>query len=94
MNPKPFFDTLATFLAGASWAFALVGACVGFYLFFPYGLLSAFVVSFLAALPGLLCVIFFEIALLQRQKLEEMKRHTQLLESINTKLDVRFLSHH
>ncbi|MBE0495217.1 MAG: hypothetical protein IBX45_02275 [Campylobacterales bacterium] len=94
MASKPLFDTLATLLAGASWAFALVGASVGFYLFFPYGLLGALLVSFVAALPGLLCVIFFEIALLQKQKLEEMKRHTELLESIDAKLDVRFLSHH
>jgi hypothetical protein len=92
--PKNTFDSLATILAGASWAFALVGAGVGFYLFIPFGFFTALLVGFVSALPGLLCVVFFELALIQRQKLEQIKRQTELLESIEAKLDVRSLSHH
>jgi hypothetical protein len=91
---RTFFDSLLVVLTGASWAFAFIGAGIGVYLFHPFGFLSALMVAFVCALPGMLCVVFFELAQIQQQKLREIQRQTKLLESIESQLYVHSVPHH
>ena len=93
MKPS-HFESLTSLLVGASWALAIVGAGVGIYLFHSFGLFSVVVLAFLAALPGLLCVVIIEIARLQIKKSVHIARQTELLESIEALLRDRFVSHH
>ena len=87
------FESLTSLLVGASWALAFVGAGIGVYLFHPFGLFSVILIAFIAALPGLLCVVIMEIARLQIKKSAHIARQTELLESIEALLHDRFVSH-
>ncbi|NLC28319.1 MAG: hypothetical protein GX780_06050 [Campylobacteraceae bacterium] len=88
-----FFDSLLSLLVGASWALAIAGIGVGIYLFHPFGFVSTFFIAFVAALPGLLCVVISEIARLQVEKTALLKKQTKLLESIEGLLRDSFISH-
>lgn len=65
---------------------SLIGASFFYYLFSDISLFISFVSLFLGAMPGLILVVFFEMALLQLKKLDEMKHQSQILENINKKL--------
>lgn len=93
MKPS-HFESLTSLLVGAAWALAIVGAGVGIYIFHPFGIFSVILVAFIAALPGLLCVVIMEIAKLQIKKTAHIERQTKLLESIEALLNDRFVSHH
>lgn len=92
MKPSQF-ESLTSLLVGAAWALAIIGAGIGIYLFHPFGILSVILIAFIAALPGLLCVVIMEIAKLQIKKHAQIERQTKLLESIESLLNDRFISH-
>ncbi len=73
---------LLNFLLGAAWAFAIAGAGIAFYLYLEIGLLFAFFASLVAALPGLLFVLFIEYFFMKQEHLEELKEQTALLEDL------------
>ena len=76
------FERLISMLQGASWAFVLIGATSFFTTLYPFGLFTAFVGAFIGSLAGLFFVVIFEIANLQIEKLDELKKQTALMEKM------------
>ena len=77
---SPLLSLLINFLLGASWAFAFMGAVIFFYLFLHIGILYSIFGSFLGAIPGLFLVLLIEYFLMRQEKLDELKKQTELLE--------------
>ena len=77
---SPLLSLLINFLLGASWAFSFLGATVFFYLFLDVGVIYSIFVSFLGAIPGLFLVLLIEYFLMRQEKLNELKKQTELLE--------------
>lgn len=82
LKHRSAFERLISLLLGASWAFVLVGATTFFTTLYPFGLMTALIGAFIGSLGGLFFVVMFEIASLQIDKLEELKKHTSLLEEM------------
>ena len=82
MKKQSAFERLISLLQGASWALVLVGAVSFFTTFYSFGLLSALIAAFIGSLGGLLFVVLFEIANIQIEKLDEIKKQTKLLEKL------------
>jgi len=76
------FDSLVSFMQGASWGVVIIGAYLFFTLFYPYGLIVALIGGFFGATIGLFMVIFFEIAHTQEEALTELKEQTKLLKDL------------
>jgi len=82
LKKRSTFERLISLLQGASWAFVLLGATTFFMVLYPFGLLIAFIGAFIGSLGGLFFVVMFEIANLQVEKLDELKKQTELMEEI------------
>jgi len=76
------FDSLVSFMQGASWGVVIVGAYLFFTLFYPFGLIVALIGGFFGATIGLFMVVFFEMAHTQEEALEEQKEQTKLLRNL------------
>ena len=76
---KRSFDSLVSFLQGASWGTVIVGAYLFFTLFYPFGLIVALIGAFFGATIGLFMVVFFEMAHTQEEVLKEQKEQTEIL---------------
>jgi len=87
------FEKLLSFLQGASWALAMIaGGFYTFLLFLPFGLIIASIVALFIFLSGCFFAILFVMAQIQSDKLEELKKQTQLLEKLS--LNDQTLSHY
>jgi len=86
LNP-PALSSLVSFLLGAGWGIALIGALVAFFAFLKVGLLFAFLAAILATIPGLLIVVFLEYMLLKSDILSQMKQQTKFLEEIRDRTE-------
>ena len=86
------FEKFLSLLQGASWALALAGGSYSFLLFLPFGFIIASIIALFFFLTGCFFVIIFEMAQLQLDKAEEMKKQTFLLEKLSR--DDQTLSHH
>lgn len=87
----PLKPLLSIFI-GASWALAIAGALIGALSFYPLGILNTIFIAFVASLPGFFSIVLFEMASLQIEKQEELKRQTKLLESIEKLLNDKIIS--
>ncbi len=76
------FDSLVSFMQGASWGVVIVGAYLFFTLFYPFGFIVALVGGFFGATIGLFMVVFFEMAHTQEEALVEAKEQTKLLREL------------
>jgi len=77
-----FLSILINSLLGASWAISFLG---GTYLAFIFSSLGIFYILFaflIGMLPGAFFVLLIEYFLLHQEKLDELKRQTQLLEEL------------
>lgn len=90
MKKRSAVERLISLLQGASWALVLIGAFSFFTIFYPFGFFIGIIGAFLGSLGGLFFVVIFEIANIQMEKLDEIKKQTKLLE----KLVDEKLSHH
>lgn len=81
---KTTLSFLISFLLGAGWGIALIGAVSMFFSFFHVSIFLALLSSVLGALPGLILVVFLEYLLLKSEMLAEMKHQTRLLEKISS----------
>ena len=76
------FESIVSFMQGASWAMVIVGAYLFFTLFYPFGLIIALIGGFFGASIGLFMVIFFEMAHIKQEMHKEKIKHTALLEKM------------
>jgi uncharacterized membrane protein (DUF106 family) len=71
------------FLLGVAWAMMLLGASTSFLSFYENSFLFAIVSGLIGAIPGLVAVLLLEHFITEREKLDELKKQTTLLEEIN-----------
>lgn len=81
----PLLSFLVNFLLGASWAFVFLGATTLFYLFLNVGFMYAFFGALVGTIPGLFIVLLIEYFFMNQEKLDELKKHTKLLEELVAK---------
>jgi len=73
---------IINFLLGVAWATVLIGAATSFLTFYSTSLLFAIVSAFIGALPGLIGILLLEAIITNKEKHEELKKQTKLLEEI------------
>lgn len=73
---------LVNFLLGASWAFAVAGATIFFFIFLEIDVFLAILAGLLGALPGLFLILLIEYFLIRQENLHELKKQTKLLEEL------------
>lgn len=81
-------DALLSFLGGASWAFAIIGAWVTFQSFIFLGLVTALLFTFLFLFVALLVIVVLENLSLSRDRYDETLKQTALLEEIRDSVKV------
>ncbi len=79
-------NSLVNFLLGVSWAFVFISAGYTFLHSYLFGILDALFLSFFAALPALFVVALLEYVIAGQEKLDEMRKQTELLEQILSRL--------
>jgi hypothetical protein len=77
-------SALTSFLLGAGWGIALMGALGMFFSFVSISFFLALLSAVFGAIPGLLMVVFLEYLLLKSEMLAQMKHQTRLLEKISS----------
>ncbi len=82
-------ETLVSFLLGAAWAIALLGALLLFWSFLPFGFLVASLAGLVGSLFGLFLVVVLETIALQFDKYRELTYQTKLLDKIEAALEDR-----
>ena len=79
---KSSFDSILSFLLGASWAFIIFGAWIVFKTTIIFGLASALFFTMLTIFTGLFMILVLETLSLYKERHAELKKQTQLLEAI------------
>ena len=85
LNDK-YLGFVINFLLGASWALVLIGALSSFLAYFHSSILLSIGAVFIGAIPGFIAVLFLENIITNKQKLNELRKQTLLLESIHETL--------
>ena len=80
-----YLGFVVNFLLGSAWAFALIGAITLFLFYIHSSFILAIGAFFLGAIPGFLLILFLENIITNKQKHDELKKHTALLEEMNIK---------
>ncbi len=76
------FDTLLSFMLGASWAFIIVGALFTYSAFSFLGWLPAIFATFMFLFVAFLIVLFLEALMMFRKNFDEKREQTRLLQEI------------
>ncbi|MDH4944228.1 hypothetical protein [Sulfurimonas sp. C5] len=79
---KDTFERVISFLLGASWGIILFGALAMFFIFFSFGFSLALLVTLLYVIVTLFLVLLLDAFLVNKQRLKELKKQTELLEKI------------
>ncbi|HIP61186.1 MAG TPA: hypothetical protein EYG98_01365 [Sulfurovum sp.] len=79
---------LVNFLLGIAWAIAVIGAVSTFLSFLKINFFIAILSTILGAVPGLLMVLFLEYLILKSEKLEELKKQTDLLKKLQSRTSI------
>ena len=79
---KDIFDRIISFLLGASWAIVLLGALITFKIFIVLGLALSIFITILFVILSLLVILALDAFSINRQRLQESKKQTELLEKI------------
>jgi hypothetical protein len=82
---KDSYTRIISFLQGASWAIVLVGAFVTFKITITFGLSFSIVSTLLFIIVSLFLILTLDAFSVNKQKLEEAKKQTKLLEKIYSK---------
>jgi uncharacterized membrane protein (DUF106 family) len=77
---------LVSFLLGVAWASIIIGAISSFLTFYQETFFYALVSAFVAALPGIVGILALEYFITSKEKLEELKKHTKILEQLHKKI--------
>ena len=81
LEDKPL-GFIINFLLGVAWAFVLIGAVTSFLTFYSTSWFFAIVSALIGALPGLIGILLLEHIITNKEKYEELKKQTQLLEEL------------
>ncbi len=76
------FDTLLSFMLGASWAFIIIGALVTYSTFSFLGWLPALFITFIFLFIAFLIVLLLETLMMFRKNFDEKREQTRLLKEI------------
>jgi CHASE3 domain sensor protein len=79
---KDIYERIINFLLGASWAIVLFGALITFKLFIALGLALAIFLTLLYVIVSLFLILGLDAFLVNKKRLQEAKKQTQLLEKI------------
>lgn len=82
---KEKFDRIISFLLGASWAIIIFGALITFNFFSPFGFPFAFFVTTVFIVVSFFLVLALDAFSINREKLYEAKKQSELLEKIYSK---------
>lgn len=82
---KEKFDRIISFLLGASWAIVIFGALIIFQLFSFLGVSLALFITITFVVISLFLILTLDAFAVNRQRLEEAKKQTTLLEKIYSK---------
>jgi len=80
---KDIFDRIISFLLGASWSLAILGALIIFKTFIFLGLIFSIFITIFYIFIVLLLILLLDSFSINRQRLEESKKQTELLEKLN-----------
>ncbi len=73
---------IVNFLLGSAWAFLFIGAASAFLTFSSESLLYAIVYACIGALPGMVAIILLEYIITSKEKYEELRKQTELLQQL------------
>ena len=79
---KVKFDRIISFLLGASWAIIFFGALITFKTFLFLGLASSIFFTIIFILTSFFMILALDAFSINRQRLDEAKKQTKLLEKI------------
>jgi len=82
---KDIYDKVISFLLGASWGIIFFGAYLTFKVSISLGLTLAIFLTILFIITSLFLVLLLDAFAINRQRLEESKKQTKLLEKIYSK---------
>ncbi len=82
---KDKFDRTISFLLGASWAIVLFGALITFKIFLFLGFSLSLFITIIFIVIALFMILGLDAFAINRQRLEEAKKQTELLEKIYSK---------
>jgi uncharacterized membrane protein (DUF106 family) len=82
---KEKFDRIISFLLGASWAVVIFGAFITFQLFSFLGFSFAFFITIAFIVVSFFLILVLDAFSVNREKLEEIKKQTELLKKIYSK---------
>ncbi len=84
---KDIYDKIINFLRGSSWAIVLFGALFTFKFFFSLGFSFSLFLSINYIFVSLLFVLLLDAFSINRARLQEEKKQTELLEKLSDKLN-------
>lgn len=76
------FDRIISFLLGASLAIILLGSIITFKSFIVFGITLAIFITVMFIISSLFMILALDAFSINRQKLEESKKQTKLLEKL------------
>ena len=79
---KDKFDRITSFLLGASWAIVLFGALITFRSFMFLGIPTTIFLTLIYIFTTLFMVLALDSFVINRQRLDEAKKQTKLLEEM------------
>jgi len=83
---KTLLENVISFLLGIFWALLIISALILFKSFYTLGILPALVAVIISSVFWLLFIVLLETLNLQIEKLKEIKKQTEILESIEKRL--------
>lgn len=82
---KDMFDRITSFLLGASWAIIIFGSLITFKIFLVFGFTLSLVITIGFILLSLFAMLALDAFQVNKKRLEEAKKQTELLEKIYKK---------
>jgi len=73
---------VVNFLLGVAWASVIIGVVTSFFSSYHDSFLSAIVLAFIGAIPGLVSVLLLELVITVKENHLELKKQTALLQHL------------
>ncbi len=83
---RPFLGIVISFLLGVLWALMAISVLLTFFSLFHSSFVAAIALSLLVGAFWLFLIVILEMANIQIEKLKELRRQSEILESIEKRL--------